>query len=115
MRQCDALAKGCHGLHNRDIAIQAETRNRYSSLKAKEKFDAGERAGGWDIVFRPLARFLRVYIVMQAFRMGVAGIVASMEEAVYVFHKYAKLWEMSIEPESAVSKSYPLEKPEESD
>jgi glycosyltransferase involved in cell wall biosynthesis len=102
-------------LHNRDISTQAETGNRYSSLKAKEKFEAGERAGGWDIVFRPLAGFLRVYIVMQAFRMGVAGIVASMEEAVYVFHKYAKLWEMSIEPESTVSKSYPLEKPEEPD
>ena len=59
-----------------------------------------------------MARFLRVYLIMGAYRMGVAGVVSATEEAIYVFHKYAKLWEMSIEPESQESPAYPLEKPE---
>lgn len=102
-------------LRNRDLGKQAETWNRYSSLKAREMFEAGKRSRGWDVMFRPPARFLRVYIVMQAYRMGVAGIVSSLEEAIYVFYKYAKLWEMSIQPEPLESASFPLEKSGDSD
>ena len=43
-------------LHNRGIEKQADTRNRYSTLKAQEKFDVGQRANGWDIVFRPMEK-----------------------------------------------------------
>jgi len=62
-----------------------------------------------------MARFLRVYLILRAYRLGVAGIVAATEKAIYVFQKHAKLWEMSIEPESQESSAYPLEKPETPD
>jgi glycosyltransferase involved in cell wall biosynthesis len=102
-------------LHNRSIEKQTDTRNRYSSLKAQEKFVAGDRAGIMDIIFRPFARFLRVYFYMGAIRMGTAGFVVSIEEAVYVFHKYAKLWEKTIKPQAADSADFPMEKPDSSE
>jgi glycosyltransferase involved in cell wall biosynthesis len=82
-------------LHFRDRSLQsqAEVYNRYSTLKADEMDAAGRRAGAASILLRPFGRFLRSYVVKQGFRHGTAGLVAAMEEAVYDFYKYAKLWE----------------------
>jgi hypothetical protein len=56
-------------------------------------WERGRRAGALSLVLRPLGRFLRSFVLKQGFRHGTAGLVAAMEEAVYDFYKYAKLWE----------------------
>ena len=82
-------------LRDRSLRSQAEVYNRYSTLKAEEMYAAGRRAGASSIVLRPIGRFLRSFVVKQGFRHGTAGLVAALEEAVYDFYKYAKLWEKS--------------------
>lgn len=80
-------------LRDRDLASQAEIYNRYSTLKADEMYARGRRAGALSVVLRPIGRFLRSFVVKQGFRHGTAGLIAALEEAVYDFYKYAKLWE----------------------
>ena len=80
-------------LRDRDLASQADIYNRYSTLKADEMYLRGRRAGALSVALRPIGRFLRSFVVKQGFRHGTAGLIAAMEEAVYDFYKYAKLWE----------------------
>jgi glycosyltransferase involved in cell wall biosynthesis len=80
-------------VRDRDLAAQARVYDKYSSLKAEEMFERGRRAGPLSLVLRPMGRFFRSFLIKQGFRHGTAGLVAAMEEAVYDFYKYAKLWE----------------------
>ena len=80
-------------LRDRDLKAQAQVYARYSTEKADEMWARGRRVGPLSILFRPIGRFLRSFVLKQGFRHGTTGLVAAMEEAVYVFYKYAKLWE----------------------
>lgn len=80
-------------LRDRTLAEQARVYNEYSSQKAEEMWRRGRRAGVLSVVLRPIGRFLRSYLWKLGFLHGAAGLVAAMEEAVYDFYKYAKLWE----------------------
>jgi glycosyltransferase involved in cell wall biosynthesis len=81
-------------LRDRSLTVQAEIYNKYSALKAEEMWARGRRAGAMSIVLRPIGRFVRSFFLKQGFRHGTAGLVAALEEAVYDFYKYAKLWEI---------------------
>jgi glycosyltransferase involved in cell wall biosynthesis len=80
-------------LRDRGLAAQADVYNKYSTLKAEEMWARGRRAGALSVMLRPIGRFLRSFVIKQGFRHGTAGLIAAMEEAVYDFYKYAKLWE----------------------
>ena len=80
-------------LRDRDLAAQADVYNKYSTLKADEMWARGRRAGALSVILRPIGRFLRSFVIKQGFRHGTAGMIAALEEAVYDFYKYAKLWE----------------------
>ena len=58
-----------------------------------------------------MARFFRAYFVTRNYRMGVAGLVSSLEQASYVFYKYAKLWEQSVEDAPEDCPPVPVEEP----
>lgn len=45
------------------------------------------------LLIRPLARFIKFYIVKRGFREGAAGLIVALIEAYSVVLKYAKLWE----------------------
>jgi len=45
-------------------------------------------------LLRPAVRFFRSYIVKRGFMEGFAGFYVALTAAVYVFLKYAKLWEL---------------------
>ncbi len=77
-------------LRNRTLEQEAATYNRYSSLKAEEL--KGGRVG-LKLLTRPLHRFIKGYLLKGGFREGTAGLIQSLEEASYVFYKYAKVWE----------------------
>jgi hypothetical protein len=78
----------------RDLSEHIETIDRFSALLAREMFDAGERFRLRDLVFRPVLRFLRGYLLRRGFRCGLPGFLVSISTAYYVFMKYAKLWEL---------------------
>jgi glycosyltransferase involved in cell wall biosynthesis len=67
--------------------------NRYSTLAAGEWLRRGKRAGLADLIFRPLGRFLSMYIIQRGFLDGWRGFVLAVLYADYVFLRMAKAWE----------------------
>jgi len=66
--------------------------HRYTTWGALDLRDRGVQAGVSGLVFRPLFRFLRMYILRRGFLDGRAGLVLCGLAACNVFVKYAKLW-----------------------
>lgn len=80
--------------------------NRYSSLGAE--MVAGERKvrfSFFNIVLRPLVRFLYMYFFRLGFLDGREGLLVLMTHASYVSWKYAKAWEMSRNSRSSAKSS----------
>jgi len=78
----------------RNLSDHIQTMDRFSARMARSLADSGVRFRLRDLVFRPLARFLKSYVLRQGFRKGIPGLVVSVAGAYYVFMKYAKLWEL---------------------
>jgi len=73
-----------------------ETMNRYSSLGAE--IAVGKGQGGFsflNIVLRPLATFISMYVLRLGFLDGREGLLLCLYHAGYVSWKYAKAWEMT--------------------
>jgi len=71
-----------------------ETLNRFSSITARSKFEAGERFRAPDLLFRPLWRFFKGYIWKGGILDGLPGFLIALIIAFGVYLKYAKLWEL---------------------
>lgn len=78
----------------RDISDHLETIDRYTTLAAKQMYEAGRRAGVFDIAGHPPLAFLRNYVAKRGFRDGLPGLIVSAMNSYYVFLKFAKLWEL---------------------
>lgn len=72
-----------------------EKLNRYTSLGAEELFKKGKRTKLFDVMFRPLAVFLKMYFVKRGFLDGLSGFILAVSSAFHVFSKYVKLWHLS--------------------
>ncbi len=79
-----------------DIKSQLSTLNRFTSISSKGKFKDGKHARVTDLVFRPVLRFLRCYIVKRGFLDGFPGLVVAVSTSFGVFAKYAKLKEREL-------------------
>lgn len=69
--------------------------NRFTTVAAREMLARGRRAGALALVGRPMARFLRMYLLKAGFLDGWAGFQLARLEAFGVFLKYAKLRELA--------------------
>jgi len=81
------------------LAVVLAKTDRYTTLTAKRYFEAGRRAGFWQLALSPLGAFLKKYVAQQGFREGVVGFMVCALHAYYTFLKYAKLWELQQKPE----------------
>lgn len=70
------------------------TMQRFTTWGAQDAYDAGKRAHWWDLILRPMLRFLKMYVVRRGFLDGVHGAVLCGLAAFSVFTKYAKLWDL---------------------
>jgi glycosyltransferase involved in cell wall biosynthesis len=68
--------------------------DRYSTLAAEEMFEGGKRAHLIDLLLRPCATFLKMFLLRQGFRDGMDGFLLSRLYSIYTFAKYAKLYKM---------------------
>jgi glycosyltransferase involved in cell wall biosynthesis len=82
----------------RDLAHHAEKINAYTSIMADRAVQAGRRFRWIDLLVRPPARFLRMYVLRGGFRDGARGFLLAWMASFYVFLKYAKLWEHANAP-----------------
>ncbi|MBI3050317.1 MAG: glycosyltransferase family 2 protein [Acidobacteria bacterium] len=81
----------------RNLRDQLDRINHYTTLAARQMYEAGRRAGPFDLVVHPPAAFLRNYVLRRGILDGTAGLTISLMNAYSVFLKFAKLWEMQRE------------------
>ena len=67
--------------------------NRYSRWWAEQNYGRGRRASAVEVVVKPPARFLRMYLLKGGFLDGAHGLVLACLAAGSVMAKYARLWE----------------------
>jgi glycosyltransferase involved in cell wall biosynthesis len=82
----------------------------YSEWGARQMYLEGRSPGAVQLLFRPLGRFIRMYILRLGFLEGAHGVVLSLLGAFTVYLKYARLWEMRLldgRPGSAVETADP--------
>ena len=82
------------------IADSLQKMDRYSSLEAEDR--AGSRKVRWyDLVFHPVAAFLRKYFVQKGFLDGMHGFVLALITAQLKMALYMKMWEQQQPKEKA--------------
>lgn len=69
------------------------TFNRYATLEAEMLARRGVRATGLKLLYRPILRFMWIYIRKGGFRLGARGVIWALLVASAEFFRYAKLWE----------------------
>jgi glycosyltransferase involved in cell wall biosynthesis len=89
-----ALAAPMEHYTYRSLSAYLARMDRYSALAAEELWAAGRRARVADLCLRPPATFLRMYLLQQGCRDGVAGLILAGLYAAQTLAKYAKLWEL---------------------
>jgi glycosyltransferase involved in cell wall biosynthesis len=93
-----------HHFSYRNIEDHIQRINRFTSLLAQELKQAGQSWRRTDALFRPAFRFFRSYVLQRGFMDGFAGFYVAVTSAVYVFLKYAKLWELELEKKDDVGR-----------
>ncbi|HWO43596.1 MAG TPA: glycosyltransferase [Candidatus Eisenbacteria bacterium] len=68
--------------------------NRFTTIAAQQLYDKGAPWRWIDALGRPAVRFFRSYVLERGFLEGFAGFYVAVTAAMYVFLKYAKLWEL---------------------
>jgi len=68
------------------------TFQRFTTWSAQDLYDQGKRAHLRDLVFRPVGRFIKMFVIRRGFQDGYHGAVLCGLAAFSVFTKYAKLW-----------------------
>jgi len=84
-------------LHYSDPDLEHYLRkmNRYTSLSAQELHEEGRVASIGDVLFRPVATFVKVFLFRRGFLDGLYGLLLASFSSVHVLTKYVKLWLLS--------------------
>jgi glycosyltransferase involved in cell wall biosynthesis len=77
-----------------DISTYIERQNRYTTLAARQAFEAGRSAGLAHLLLSPMVRFLKFYILRLGFLDGVPGLLHISIGCMNSYVKYAKLIEL---------------------
>lgn len=80
----------------RDISDQINTIDRYSRNAAEDMLQQGRKYSLIQLIFRPIFRFFRDFIIKKGYKDGLPGFIIAVATGFYVFIKYAKLWEASL-------------------
>lgn len=68
--------------------------NKYTTLGAQEYFKRGKKASYLKIIFNPMYKFIKMYIIRLGFLDGIEGFTIACTSAMYSMVKYFKLREM---------------------
>lgn len=88
----------CDLLHftDPDLAHYLDKFNRYTGLAAEEMNRNGRRFHIHQVMVKPAAFFIKMYLLKLGLLDGIEGLLLSILSAYYVFVKYLKLWELSL-------------------
>jgi (heptosyl)LPS beta-1,4-glucosyltransferase len=79
-----------------DIRHYFEKFNNYTTLAADELNLKGKAFKLSDLILRPLAIFIKMFLIKRGFLDGTEGFILAAFSSAYVFTKYCKLWERKI-------------------
>jgi glycosyltransferase involved in cell wall biosynthesis len=79
----------------RDLSDFFERANRYSTLAAGDLLRQGRTARARELLLRPVARFVSMYVARRGFLDGRKGLLLAALYAYYVFMRTAKVWEVT--------------------
>ena len=98
------LRNPLHHFSYRDIDDHIDRINRFTSISSGELRKQGQRWRLSDALLRPAFRFFRCYFLKRGFMEGFAGFHVAVTAAMYVFLKYAKLWELELKEKKEVGR-----------
>jgi len=78
-----------------NLSEYIERQHRYATLGAEILWRQGRRTSLWSLPWKPLWKFIEVYLYKQGFRDGPEGLVAALLASFFALVRHAKLWEMS--------------------
>ena len=96
-----------HPLHHfsyRSMEDHIQRINRFTTISSQELQKEKKHWRLLDALLRPAFRFFRSYVLKGGFLEGFAGFYVAVTAAVYVFLKYAKLWELELEDKDDVGR-----------
>jgi glycosyltransferase involved in cell wall biosynthesis len=108
------LRNPLHHYSYRNIDDHLQRINRFTSISAHELHKRGVRWRLSDALTRPVGRFFRSYLLKRGFMEGFAGFYIAASAAVYVFLKYAKLWELEVEEKRHLGRKRSTPRPSDS-
>ncbi len=88
------MHRDLHHFVFKNIEHQVQTNNRYSTLLAKQLFDAKKFSTVYHILFKPMVKFFECYFFKCGFLDGYSGFVIARNASYSVFLKWTKLKEM---------------------
>ena len=77
-----------------DLATYLERQNRYTTLAARQAYELGRSAGVLRLLFSPVVRFFKFYVLRLGFLDGVPGLLHISIGCMNSYMKYAKLLEL---------------------
>ncbi len=94
--ECGQLKNDIEHYTDPNIFHYFEKFNRYTSLAAKELSESSYSFSLADLLLRPFSIFIKMFFLKRGFLDGVHGFVLAVFSSLYVFTKYAKLWELNL-------------------
>lgn len=82
-----------HGSY-RTLSDHLRKADLFAAISARRKFDRGAGRPILRLLIHPPARFAKMFILRGGWRDGIQGAIAAGMGTLYVFLKYAKLWEL---------------------
>ncbi|MCF6155017.1 MAG: glycosyltransferase family 2 protein [Candidatus Brocadia sp.] len=76
----------------KNFSHQLRTIDNYSNIFADVN-ERNKRFSLFQLIFRPLGKFIKIYIIKMGFLDGLPGFIVAASSAFFVFAKYVKLWE----------------------
>ena len=98
------LRNPLHHFSYRNIDDHIQRINRFTSVSSGELHAQGQSWRLTDALLRPAVRFCRSYFLKRGFMEGFAGFHVAVTAAMYVFLKYAKLWELEVKEKKEVGR-----------
>ncbi len=77
-----------------DLATYLDRQNRYTTLAARQAYELGKGAGLLRLLFSPVVRFFKFYVLRLGFLDGVPGLLHISIGCMNSYMKYAKLHEL---------------------
>jgi len=77
-----------------DLQHNIDTNNSYSSIMAEDLYKKGKKFSYLKLFFKPVGKFLEVYLYKRGFLDGMAGFIIAVGASYSMFLKFAKLWEL---------------------